>query len=704
MEHRTRSMRFVLLKTSARCFGPRQRLLAQTLLAALMFLVCAALALAQGPGHPINPHTGIGWPTGCTSTNPIYNVFTNSCVPQGGTASNPAGPAFCVNFANTSVTNFQCDPNIRIDPTTHMLTLPVLNGAQAQIYNGGALFGSGISTAGTGLGENNAIGVGALASVTTGYFNNLFGTWAGHFITTGSSNVYAGFYSGYNQTTGLYNTCIGGISCGVNPSGTGNTGNGYESLANAGSVTDAAGDRGAPNYNTGIGFETCYWCGYYSYSPFVAAVNTAAGAQSQQNDSDGFANTSYGYQAMYETVAGQSNTAVGNGALLFMDNGSGNTCIGEGCGLNFSSAGADHPGIVVTGISVAGAIGTSCSAGCVVTVTTNGTALNPSGGDQVLLGGTTNWNNGHITTASASSTQFTYAYSGYAFPGEPSGYYDLISNNPQQNTFVGFNTGLGCVTCSYNTIIGADVTGLPASMQGHIILADGHGTRYGEWDGVNNWSWVGQSHGNFNGSTGITSGGAFDPFDWLGPASGGLQMRLGVAGTNIPGAVGTVEGSGCTFLANNAVMTAYAIDNWHQPGAGTASQIMVVCPGQTSTYKANAGTADGNFATFWGSPTWTSTNTSNAGKTTWTLGTTVINANSCTLQTPITVTGLTILSSITWNPSADYTAVTGFSPAGASIYFHAWPTANTINWKACNGSASPITPGSATTWNVGVIF
>lgn len=91
-------------------------------------------------------------------------------------------------------------------------------------------------------------------------------------------------------------------------------------------------------------------------------------------------------------------------------------------------------------------------------------------------------------------------------------------------------------------------------------------------------------------------------------------------------------------------------------------------------------------------------------KTSWTLSTTAVAANTCTAQTPVTVPGLTASSSLTWNPSADYSAVTGFSPSGSSLYFVAWPTTNTINWKVCNASASPITPGSGTAWNVGVIF
>jgi hypothetical protein len=35
------------------------------------------------------------------------------------------------------------------------------------------------------------------------------------------------------------------------------------------------------------------------------------------------------------------------------------------------------------------------------------------------------------------------------------------------------------------------------------------------------------------------------------------------------------------------------------------------------------------------------------------------------------------------------------------LFFDAWPSANTLNYKVCNNSGASITPGSSTTWNVG---
>lgn len=75
----------------------------QTKSARLLFsflLAIAATAGAQGPSHPINPHTGIGWPAGCD----IYVVSTNSCVSAQGTAGNPGGLAgqFQINVGGVS--------------------------------------------------------------------------------------------------------------------------------------------------------------------------------------------------------------------------------------------------------------------------------------------------------------------------------------------------------------------------------------------------------------------------------------------------------------------------------------------------------------------------------------------------------------------------------------------------------------------------
>jgi hypothetical protein len=93
------------------------------------------------------------------------------------------------------------------------------------------------------------------------------------------------------------------------------------------------------------------------------------------------------------------------------------------------------------------------------------------------------------------------------------------------------------------------------------------------------------------------------------------------------------------------------------------------------------------------------------GKSTLTVPTTAVAANSCNTGTAVTITGIATTSALSWPvPNADPTAVTGFTPSATTLYFVVWPTANTYNWKICNGTASSITPSASTTWNVGAIF
>jgi hypothetical protein len=66
-----------------------------------------------------------------------------------------------------------------------------------------------------------------------------------------------------------------------------------------------------------------------------------------------------------------------------------------------------------------------------------------------------------------------------------------------------------------------------------------------------------------------------------------------------------------------------------------------------------------------------------------------------------TMTGLTTGMTLTYTPTTDVHAVTGWSPgAGGQLYFTAWPTAGTANAYVCNPTAAAIVTGGSTTWNV----
>ena len=96
-------------------------------------------------------------------------------------------------------------------------------------------------------------------------------------------------------------------------------------------------------------------------------------------------------------------------------------------------------------------------------------------------------------------------------------------------------------------------------------------------------------------------------------------------------------------------------------------------------------------------------------KGTITVGATTVPANGC-LPTNTTyytqaLTGVTTSSALTWpTPPSGVGSITGFGPSGSTLYFVIAPTSGTYNWQICNSSASPITPGSSTTWNIGAIL
>lgn len=84
-----------------------------------------------------------------------------------------------------------------------------------------------------------------------------------------------------------------------------------------------------------------------------------------------------------------------------------------------------------------------------------------------------------------------------------------------------------------------------------------------------------------------------------------------------------------------------------------------------------------------------------------TTGTTLIGANACTSSTPAAMTGVAVTSAIMPpTPTSDTSAIVGWGSSGG-LSFTYFVTANTFNWRVCNSTASPITPGGSVVWNVG---
>ncbi len=80
---------------------------------------------------------------------------------------------------------------------------------------------------------------------------------------------------------------------------------------------------------------------------------------------------------------------------------------------------------------------------------------------------------------------------------------------------------------------------------------------------------------------------------------------------------------------------------------------------------------------------------------------TTINANTCTGQTNVTMTGLTTGMTIDFTATTDTSGVTGWgSPSAGLLYITDYPASNTLHWSVCNGTGSNITTSGSVTFNL----
>jgi hypothetical protein len=84
------------------------------------------------------------------------------------------------------------------------------------------------------------------------------------------------------------------------------------------------------------------------------------------------------------------------------------------------------------------------------------------------------------------------------------------------------------------------------------------------------------------------------------------------------------------------------------------------------------------------------------------LGTGAISSAACATVVTATATGVLTTDIVTASFNGDPTAVTGYIPATAGMLaIFAYPTSGNVNFKVCNNTASPITPGAITlNWRV----
>jgi hypothetical protein len=168
-----------------------------------------------------------------------------------------------------------------------------------------------------------------------------------------------------------------------------------------------------------------------------------------------------------------------------------------------------------------------------------------------------------------------------------------------------------------------------------------------------------------------------------GASSGG-----GYVGTDVVGTPTGVSGSGILYFtptAANVILNAGTSTPLALTGVDINTSNQVVSTHLTSPLPV---AQDG-----------TGTATAAIANVTITLPTTAIAATTCTSASTTTMTGLATTSAFMTAFATDPSAVTGWGSAGG-LSWVAWPTANTLNWRVCNVTASSITPG-AMSLNVG---
>jgi hypothetical protein len=228
-----------------------------------------------------------------------------------------------------------------------------LDVSTGSIYKDGGLF---MHTQG-GV-ANTAVGLLALANVTSGYYSTANGNEALAFNTTGAANTACGARALFANTTNSINTAIGFQAMEYN-SGNSNVAFGWRALRNnSGQYNTGVGvrvlDSPSGNFNTVIGSHSLYsnTTGYSNTASgfgvltfnTTGSYNTAAGEGALGQNTTGQHHTATGWLALSNNTTGNRNNAVGSQALYFNSTGYSNTAIGHKA-LRSNSTGAYNIGV-----------------------------------------------------------------------------------------------------------------------------------------------------------------------------------------------------------------------------------------------------------------------------------------------------------------------------------------------------------------------
>lgn len=454
--------------------------------ALLLLLICTdafALGGTSGTGTGTSL-TGGSCLTASTSVSGCVKVDGSTITISNGVISGVASGSGTVNSGTTpdlsyyasSTTAVSDAPGLQFNVTTHGLNI---NGVTALFLPDNELdltsvaVGPGAFALGATTTMNSvAVGLNALAAVTTGTKNTAVGSSAGNAIVTNSGLTAIGYNAGLLITAGN-NTVIGNaVASTTLTTGTNDVFIGTDSTTGAplSSTTSAiAIGTGAKAGST----DTAIGIGALNASTVNSNGNTAIGYQALNLETTG-ATTAVGYQALSKVTTSPANTALGYQALLNLTTSFGdNTAIGYlaltslSTGWNNSALGALALTTATTGhqnmafgtqalefLSTGNQdVGIGNGAGCAVTTGSNNTFL------------------GHLTgVGSNSCVTAGVAITGSNNTGIGSFALSIVQGAAAGNTTIGQSTGVLITTGSSNTILGNAVGSTTLTTGGTNIL------------------------------------------------------------------------------------------------------------------------------------------------------------------------------------------------------------------------------------------
>jgi hypothetical protein len=267
--------------------------------------------------------------------------------------------------------------------------------------------------------NNVAIGYQAAYNATTSANNNiLLGYQAAYNLTSGANNIVIGYDVDIASTTGSNQLNIGNLIFGTGIDGTGTS----ISSGNIGIGTTTPSHKLTISGDVNISEGSAYKYNGFNIALASTTLNNYFFGEAGNLTMSGGSNTAIGYQSMNVNTTGTENTSLGYRSMLSNTSGDSNTAIGY-----------------------------------------SALRLNTSGDRNTAIG--------ELALRSNTAGDYNIGI------GYQAGYDIDTASSTGANTVIGYNTGRGITTGVNNTILGANVTGLSATLSNNIIIADGAGNQ-----------------------------------------------------------------------------------------------------------------------------------------------------------------------------------------------------------------------------------